>query len=107
MNRRSQIVLLSLIGTVGIAAEVLPAAEQVRRNLYPDRAACERDYSPSQCQPHSGGGGSWHGPYYSTNRGSAAARGDPGPGRSGQATAVQTSTRGGFGGFGRAGRAGG
>ena len=106
MNKRSQIVLLSLIGTVGLAAEVLPSAEQVRRNLYQDRAACERDYSPQQCQQRSGGGG-WHGPYYSASRSSASARNDPGPGRSGAPVATESSTRGGFGSFGRSARAGG
>jgi hypothetical protein len=81
----------------------------MRRNLYPDRGACERDYSSQQCQPSSsttssGGrsGGGYHGPYYYADRNSAAARSDPGTGRTGQVTLTQTSTRGGFGSIGRA-----
>ena len=64
-KKRSQIVLLSLIGlpvAVGLAAELAPEGEQVRRNLYQDRAACERHYSPAQCEPRSGGVGGFHGP---------------------------------------------
>lgn len=99
--------LLSLIGAVGIGAEVLPAGEQIRRNLYSDRAACERDYRPDQCQQNSGGGSGWHGPYYSANRNSPSARDDPGPGRTGTPVAFETSTRGGFGAFGRMAHAGG
>jgi hypothetical protein len=115
-SRRSNIVVLSLIGlpiaTIA-AANMIPAGTQMRRNNYPDRAACERDYPPSQCEAGSsgsGGGGSggfYHGPYYSANRSTAAA-GDPGPGRSGVTPAsYETSTRGGFGAFGRAARAAG
>jgi hypothetical protein len=100
-SRRSNIVVLSLIGlpiaTIA-AANMIPAGTQVRRNNYQDRAACERDYPPSQCESgSSGGGGSsgwfYHGPYYSANRSTAAA-GDPGPGRSGVTPAsVETSVR--------------
>ncbi len=110
-RRRSRAVILTLAG-MPVAAVALANAfrsQQMRRNLYQDRAACERDYRPDQCQPNSGSStgstghtGGFHGPYYNGNRGSAAARSDPGPGRSGQVTAVQVSTRGGFGAFGRA-----
>lgn len=120
-RKRSNIVALTLIGVPlgAIAlAEAFPGQE-MRRNLYSDRAACERDYAAAQCQPdsssgnsssssgggHGGGsGGGYHGPYYAANR-SAAAAGDPGPGRSGQFTRSEVSTRGGFGSFGRAMRA--
>ncbi len=113
-SRRSNIVMLSLIGlpmaTIA-AANMIPAGTQMRRNNYQDRAACERDYPPQQCeQSNSGGGGgtsggSYHGPYYSASRSTATAN-DPGPGRSGVTPAsYETSTRGGFGSFGRAVRA--
>jgi len=108
-KKRSQIVLLSLIGlpvAVGLAAELAPEGEQVRRNLYQDRAACERHYSPAQCEPRSGGVGGFHGPYYVADRSAPSARGDPGPGRGGRPAAIETSTRGGFGAFGRAAHAG-
>lgn len=109
-QKRSRIVGLTMVGlplgTIALA-NALPGHE-MRRNLYPDRAACERDYSPQQCEANSPSGtsgtshyGGWHGPYYSASRG-AAAIGDPGPGRTGQVTATQVSMRGGFGSFGRA-----
>ena len=116
-QKRSQAVMLTLVG-LPVAAVVLSNAfpgQQMRRNLYADRAACERDYRPDQCQPNSGSGtGSsgysgyhgYHGPYYYGNRSAAAARSDPGPGRSGVATRTEVSTRGGFGAFGRALHAG-
>jgi hypothetical protein len=113
--------MLSLIGVptaVILAAPLIPAGHQVRRNIYPDRAACERDYSPQQCEPDnqsgsgsSGGSGSgssgghgsyYHGPYYSADRNSPEAKTDPGPGRTAIRTATETSVRGGFGAFGRA-----
>ena len=109
-RRRSNVVLLTLVGLplgAMALADAIPAGTQMRRNLYPDRAACERDYSPQQCQQNTGsssGGGhgdGYHGPYYSANR-SAAAAGDPGIGRSGQVARTETSVRGGFGAFGRA-----
>ena len=103
-KKRSNAVLLTLIGlpaAVVMAEPLIPQGEQVRRNLYSDRAACERDYSPQQCQQNTGSGG-WNGPYYSSNRNSPQAATDPGPGRAGAARAVETSTRGGFGAFGRA-----
>jgi hypothetical protein len=110
-SRRSKVVGLTLVGlplgAVALAT-VLPQ-EQMRRNLYPDRAACERDYNAQQCEPSSGssgsgghGGGGYHGPYYSADRNSVAARGDPGSGRTGQITRTETSMRGGFGSIGRA-----
>jgi uncharacterized protein YgiB involved in biofilm formation len=113
-QRRSTIVGLTLIGLpVGAMAlgSVLPAGQEMRRNLYPDRAACERDYSPAQCEARatssggSSGSGGWHGPYYYGNRAISEARSDPGAGRTGQITRTETSTRGGFGAFGRAMRA--
>jgi hypothetical protein len=108
--RRSKIVLLSLIGlpiaTITVA-DMIPSGTMMRRNNYPDRAACERDYPPDQCQASSSGGsyggsggGYYHGPYYTSSR---ATGGDPGPGRSGIApVSVETSARGGFGASGRA-----
>lgn len=105
-KKRSQIVLLSLIGLPAIAlgaAPLIPQGQEMRRNLYPDRAACERDYSPQQCQQGSGSGGhGWTGPYYYGNRNLPEAKTDPGPGRVAAPKAVQTSVRGGFGAFGRA-----
>ncbi len=108
--RRSKIVLLSLIGlpiaTITVA-DMIPSGTMMRRNNYPVRVACERDYPPDQCQPSSSGGsygwyGGYHGPYYTASRGAAPA-GDPGSGRSGVAPAsVETSVRGGFGASGRA-----
>ena len=113
-KRRSNAVVLTLIGLpIGAAtlANVIPEGQQVQRNIYADRAACERDYSAQQCEPHGSSGsssrtGSWHGPYYAVARSTAAA-GDPRPGRGGVHSAVETSTRGGFGAFGRAARAAG
>jgi hypothetical protein len=105
-RKRSKIVLLSLIGLPAVAmaaVPLLPQGRETRRNLYPDRAACERDYNPQQCQQSSGtSSGGWHGPYYNGNRSGPEAKADPGPGRSGIARPVQTSLRGGFGAFGRA-----
>lgn len=109
-RRRSGIVALTLTAGLGgtmALANSFPGQE-MKRNLYPDRAACERDYSPQQCEQ--GGvsgytGSTWHGPYYHSDRSSAAARMDPGPGRMGWVTSTQTSMRGGFGAFGRAMRA--
>jgi hypothetical protein len=85
----------------------------MRRNLYPDRGACERDYSSYQCEQSSssntstsggghGGSGGYRGPYYYADRNSVAARSDPGTGRTGQITHTETSMRGGFGSIGRA-----
>lgn len=104
-RKRSNIVLLSLIGLPAatmVAAPLIPQGQEVRRNLYPDRAACERDYSAQQCQQGGGSSGGWHGPYYSGNRGAPQTQADPGSGRTGIARPVQTSTRGGFGALGRA-----
>lgn len=110
-QRRSQLVTLSLIGVAGaaiVAAEALPGTP-MRRNLYADRAACEADYSPSQCQPATLSGGyaghGWWGPEYTASR-RAAPAGDPGPGRHGLPHSVGRSVRGGFGGFARAAHAG-
>jgi len=109
-RKRSQIVALTVIGLpVGAIAlaEAFPAQE-MRRNLYRDHAACERDYSPEQCSSHglglggSGSSGGWCGPYYHANRSLPEARSDPGPGRTGQAIRTETSMRRGFGSFGRA-----
>ena len=113
-QRRSNVVFLSLLGAAGaviVASEAFPGTE-MRRNTYADRAACERDYSPQQCQPSSTSGGSvsyvsynyWSGPEYAANRGQAAS-GDPGPGRTGVHASTVSSVRGGFGGFGRSAHA--
>lgn len=116
--RCSKVVVLTLVGLPFGAIALANAfpGQEMRRNLYPDRAACERDYSAKQCEPNSssstwgsgghggGGGGGYHGPYYASSR-SAAAGSDPGVGRTGQVTRTETSTRGGFGAFGHAMRA--
>ena len=121
-SRRSNIVTLTLIGVpmaVVLAANVIPEGTKMRRNVYADRAACERDYSPQQCEQanpgdtssgsgtsHSSYHGWYHGPYYYADRTASAARTDPGPGRTGIGrVSYQTTTRGGFGTFGRAIRA--
>jgi hypothetical protein len=109
-RRRSSTVILSLIGVtsaVVIAAEAFPGTE-MRRNVYYDRTSCERDYSPAQCEETTPTSGRWLGPYYAADRTSAAARGDPGSGRTWQtraATPTETSIRGGFGAFGLAAHA--
>lgn len=111
-KRRSNIVTLTVLGlfaSVFIADKVIPQGTEMRRNLYANRADCERDYSTNQCQPSStggssgtGGGGGYHGPYYRANRVSAPVE-DPGPGRIGATHAsYETSYRGGFGAFGHA-----
>jgi hypothetical protein len=110
-KRRSNIVgltVLGLFGTIFIADKVIPQGTEMRRNVYTNRADCERDYSTDQCQQNSSGGGSstgsggYHGPYYRANTYNAPP-GDPGPGRSGVFHAsYETSYRGGFGAFGRA-----
>ena len=112
-RRRSNAVILTLglpLGAIAIA-NAMPATE-MRRNLYPDRAACEQDYSRQQCEPNNGSTsrvagyiGGWHGPYYAADRSASAARSDPGAGRTGQITRTEISMRGGFGSFGRAMRA--
>jgi len=110
-RKRSQIVLLTLVGLpLGAVAlgSAIPVGQEMRRNLYPDRGACERNYSPTQCEARPGSSGAssgYHGPYYSANRAAPEARSDPGPGRTGQVTRTEISTRGGFGSFGRAMRA--
>lgn len=105
-KKRSSIVLLTLVGlptAVLMAEPLIPQSQEMRRNLYPDLAACERDYTPQQCQPGSGtSGGGYHGPYYYGNRSAPQAQSDPGPGRTGAAHPVEVSARGGFGAFGRA-----
>ena len=79
--KRSTTVALTLIGlpvAVVAAAPLIPPGEELHRNLYADRAGCERDYSPQQCQPRSGSGTGavWYGPYYAANRSAPAARSD-------------------------------
>lgn len=111
-RKRSNTVLLTLVGLplgAMALADMIPAGHQMRRNLYPDRAACERDYSPQQCQQNTGsssggghGGSGYHGPYYYADRTAQAARSDPGVGRTGQVARSETTVRGGFGAFGRA-----
>lgn len=110
-NRRSNIVTLTVLGlfaSVVIADKVIPQSSEMRRNVYANRADCERDYSANQCQQNTGsgssggGGGGYHGPYYNANRASAP-NDDPGPGRTGVTrVSYETSYRGGFGSFGRA-----
>ena len=106
-RKRSNIVLLTLLGLPFGAIAVANSfpGEELRRNLYSDRAACERDYSAQRCEQNTGSSG-WHGPYYHFNRGASGAANDPGPGRAGAPVAIEASTRGGFGSFGRAGGAG-
>ena len=118
-KKRSQIVVLTLLGLPMGAIALADAfpGHQMKRNLYPDQASCERDYSKQQCQPDSRSSsssssspyariGGWHGPYYYADRGTSYARSDPGIGRTGQVTPTQVSVRGGFGSFGRASAAG-
>jgi len=104
-GRRSSIVTLTLVGLPlgAVALASAMPAQEMRRNLYPDRGACERDYSAAQCQQSTGSGssGGWHGPYYYSNRAVSAAQSDPGAGRTGQITRTETSMRGGFGHFGQ------
>jgi hypothetical protein len=108
-NKRSQAVVLTLVGlplaAIGIANAFPDHLAQ--RNLYTDKAACERDYSTTQCEygsssSYSSGAYGWHGPYYTSNSVSSS---DPGPGRTGQITHTEVSSRGGFGAFGRGLRA--
>lgn len=111
-SRRSKIVNLTVLGLVGavMAAPYIPEGKTVRRNVYSDRESCERDYSPQQCEPGgggSGGRGRWRGPEYYEDRRLPEASRDPGLGRTGLSTGVETSTRGGFGRAGRSLRAGG
>jgi hypothetical protein len=118
-SRRSTVVQLSIFGMIGavmLLDHVVPQEVETRRNLYADRAACERDYPPppDRCEQHNSGGSSgsgghvfYHGPYYAADRTSAAAAGDLGSGRTATArSSVETSYRGGFGAFGHAVRAG-
>lgn len=105
---RSRLVVVTFVGMAGVAAAVaaMPESQTVRRNLYGDRASCERDYSPAQCEPRGGGGGGvgggrWMGPEYYEDRRLPEASRDPGPGRAGLAQGVRTSKRGGFGATGR------
>jgi hypothetical protein len=113
-SRRSQIVTYSIFGLLGavwIGDWVIPSETEMRRNTYPDRAACERDYTPAQCEASGTSGtgsgtyyygGGYQGPYYAASR-SQATTGDPGSGRSGAVHAsYTTSYRGGFGAFGHA-----
>ena len=72
--RRSKVVALTLIGlplgVIGVA-NAIPEPQEMRRNLYPDQAGCERDYSAQQCTARSGSGSTgagWHGPYYFASR---------------------------------------
>jgi hypothetical protein len=110
-QRRSSAVILTLAGVagvIGVAAEAFPGTE-MRRNFYDDRAACERDYAPQQCQQVPTSSSltyiRYGGPEYTANR-SAAPAGDPGPGRTGLHASVVSSVRGGFGGFARMAHAG-
>lgn len=109
LSRRSKVVGLTLVGLPLGAVAVATALpqDQMRRNLYPDRGACERDYSAQQCESSSTSsgrrsGGGYHGPYYYADRNAAAAKSDPGAGRTGQITRTESSMRGGFGSIGRA-----
>ena len=84
-RKRSNIVLLTALGLPFGAIAVANSfpGEELRRNLYPDRAACERDYRPEQCEQRTGTNiTGWHGPYYGANQATRAVS-DPGPGRTG------------------------
>jgi hypothetical protein len=111
MAMRSAVVTLTLLPLGALALSHVYPSQEMRRNLYPDRATCEQDYSPQQCQQGIGSGtgyatSSWHGPYYYSNRASTQAQTDPGSGRMHWATATQVSMRGfGFG-FSRASASG-
>jgi hypothetical protein len=113
-RRRSLMVNLSALGIASaMAMPYLPAGAESRRNLYRDRESCIRDYSPDQCEgprnsTGSGGGGvggPWRGPRYYSDRSLPEARADPGAGRFGLSSGVETSLRGGFGRLGRGLRA--
>ena len=113
-RRRSLMVNLSALGIASaIAIPYLPAGAEFRRNFYGDRESCIRDYSVDQCEAPrnsagSGGvssGGAWRGPRYYSDRSLPEARGDPGAGRFGLSSGVETSIRGGFGRIGRGLRA--
>jgi hypothetical protein len=114
-RRRSLMVNLSVLGIASaIAIPYLPAGADFRRNVYRDRESCIRDYSADQCEAprnSSGsggggvGGGSWRGPRYYADRSLPEARADPGAGRFGLSSGIETSVRGGFGRVGRALRA--
>jgi hypothetical protein len=112
-RRRSLMVNLSVLGIASaMAIPYLPAGAEFRRNLYRDRESCIRDYSADQCEAPrnstgSGGvsGGGWHGPRYYADRSLPEARADPGAGRFGLSSGIETSIRGGFGRLGRGLRA--
>jgi hypothetical protein len=106
-NKRSQAVVLTLVGLPLAAIGIANAFPEhlAQRHFYTDRAACERDYSAAQCEQggsSTSSGYAWHGPYYSS---SSASSSDPGPGRTGQITHTEVSSRGGFGAIGRGLRA--
>ena len=98
--------ILTLVGVpwrVGIAADAYPGTA-MRRNLYNDRAACERDYSPAQCEQtksgsscfierRHGSGGGWSRPVLRGQPQSTAAAGDPGPGRIGAGRCLEREQR--------------
>jgi hypothetical protein len=113
-RRRSLMVNLSVLGIASaVAIPYLPAGAEFRRNLYHDRESCIRDYSADQCEAPrnntgSGGfasGGAWRGPRYYSDRSLPEAHADPGAGRFGLSSGVETSVRGGFGRIGRGLRA--
>jgi hypothetical protein len=113
-RRRSLMVNLSVLGIASaVALPYLPAGAEFRRNVYRDRESCIRDYSADQCAaPRNntgsgsfGSGGVWRGPRYYSDRSLPEARSDPGAGRFGLSSSVETSIRGGFGRIGRGLRA--
>jgi len=100
------LVILGLFGAY-VALPFLPQGDEVRRNTYRSREECVADYSETQCESSSSGGGSgswgYRGPsYYADGRGHTD---DPGPGRYSRENGrpnpavihTETSFRGGFG----------
>jgi hypothetical protein len=79
---RTRVLTLTLLGVASgyMLIPLVSAGMAVKRNLYPDRETCERDYAPGQCEAtgHGGSGGG-------------------GGGRFGLSTNIETSVRGGFG----------
>lgn len=101
--RTSTVALITLGAAAGLSG--CAREPEYARNGYDSREACLQDYPPSQCNSLSGGG-YYFGPFYAVH-GRDRVAGDPGPGRSADATGTSLhanqvmTTRGGFGATGR------
>lgn len=108
-DKSSSTINLVILGLVGayVALPLLPQGDEMRRNTYRSREECVADYSETQCESWSSGGGGgsagYRGPnYYADGRGHPD---DPGPGRyrrdngrnNPAVSHTETSFRGGFG----------